>query len=134
LTKIDTVNNKCIVNGKRDAETLAVVLDSFIQRYVLCQKCRNPETVLNVKGEIITSQCKACGKTNQIDMSHRLSTYILKNPPEKEVREAGGYVSFFLHPCSLFLALLLLRARKPRPLPARKKRNWSLTETLSSGP
>jgi translation initiation factor 5 len=92
LTKIDTVNNKCIVNGKRDAETLAVVLDSFIQRYVLCQKCRNPETVLTVKGETITSQCKACGKTNQIDMSHKLSTYILKNPPEKS--EGGATYVF----------------------------------------
>jgi len=83
LTKVDTVNHKYIVNGKRDAEDLATVLDSFIQRYVLCSKCRNPDTTLVVKGEIITSQCKACGKTNPVDMSHKLSTYILKNPPEK---------------------------------------------------
>ena len=82
LTKVDTVNHKYIVNGRHDAEHMANVLDEFIQRYVLCSKCRNPETVLSVRGQIITSQCKACGKSDQIDMTHKLSTYILKNPPE----------------------------------------------------
>jgi len=83
LTKVDSVHHKYIVNGRREAEDLSVVLDSFIQRYVLCSKCRNPETLLQVKGESITAQCKACGKINAIDMGHKLSTYILRNPPDK---------------------------------------------------
>jgi translation initiation factor 5 len=81
LTKVDVANNKYIVNGKHDAEALANTLDTFITKYVLCSKCRNPETDLKVKGEIITSRCRACGKTSNIDMSHKLSSYILKNPP-----------------------------------------------------
>jgi len=81
LTKVDVVNNKYIVNGKHDAEALAATLDNFIAKYVLCTKCRNPETDLKVKGEIITSRCRACGKTSNVDMSHKLSSYILKNPP-----------------------------------------------------
>jgi len=107
LTKVDTVNHKYIVNGKRDAEDLATVLDSFIQRYVLCSKCRNPETTLTVRGETITSQCKACGKTNQIDMTHRLSTYILRNPPEKS---EGGTA----------------KEEKPTGKPTRQKKEESL--------
>jgi translation initiation factor 5 len=85
LTKIDKANNKYIVNGKHSAEDLAVVLDQFIERYVLCKKCRNPETELRVKGESIQQNCKACGKRTSIDMSHKLSTYILKNPPHKKL-------------------------------------------------
>jgi translation initiation factor 5 len=81
LTKVDVANNKYIVNGKHDAEALANTLDIFIAKYVLCARCRNPETDLKVKGESITSRCRACGKTSNVDMSHKLSTYILKNPP-----------------------------------------------------
>jgi len=78
------------VNGKHDTEQLALSLDSFITRYVLCARCRNPETDLKVKGETITSRCKACGKTSNIDMSHKLSSYVLKNPPvDKEAKAAA---------------------------------------------
>jgi len=63
---------------------LAVVLDKFIEKYVLCKQCRNPETDLSVKGEIISSKCRACGKNSTVDMGQKLSTYILKNAPGKE--------------------------------------------------
>jgi len=92
LTKADVPNSKFIVNGKHDAENLAKSLDLFILKFVLCARCKNPETDLKVKGESITSRCRACGKTSNIDMSHKLSTYILKNPPvDKEaLNKAGG--------------------------------------------
>lgn len=92
LTKVDSVNNKYIVNGKHDAEALSSTLDVFITKYVLCNRCKNPETDLKVKGEMITSRCKACGKTSNIDMAHKLSTYILKNPP---VDKECGFVPIF---------------------------------------
>jgi len=81
LTKCEPENNKFVVNGKHDQEALSQCLDKFIEKYVVCKQCRNPETELTVKGEIITSKCRACGKTSNTDMSHKLSTYILKNAP-----------------------------------------------------
>lgn len=84
LTKCEAEQNKYVVNGKHDAEALAQCLDKFIEKYVLCKQCRNPETDLSVKGESIFAKCRACGKTSPVDMGHKLSTYILKNAPGKE--------------------------------------------------
>jgi translation initiation factor 5 len=84
LTKCEAEHNKYVVNGKHDAEALAVCLDKFIEKYVLCKQCRNPETELSVKGEIINAKCRACGKISNVDMGHKLSTFILKNAPGKE--------------------------------------------------
>jgi len=72
------------VNGKHDAEDLSKVLDLFIEKYVLCGSCRNPETNLIIKGENIGLVCRACGATTQVDPTHKLSTYILKYPPNAE--------------------------------------------------
>jgi len=84
LTKCEPDQNKYTVNGKHDAEALAICLDKFIEKYVLCKQCRNPETDLSVKGEIINSKCRACGKNSVVDMGHKLSTFILKNAPGKD--------------------------------------------------
>lgn len=42
----------------------------------------------------IYSKCKACGNTSTIDPKHKLSTFIMKNPPkaeekDKEKKESG---------------------------------------------
>jgi translation initiation factor 5 len=87
LTKCEVEQNKYVVNGKHDAESLSQCLDKFIEKYVLCKQCRNPETELTVKGEIINSKCRACGKNSTVDMGHKLSTYILKNAPGKEKQQ-----------------------------------------------
>ena len=60
-------------------------------RFVLCEKCENPETVLKVlpKRGIINSSCKACGHNFVVDMRHKLSTFILRNPPEQDLDKAG---------------------------------------------
>jgi len=85
LTKWE--GSKYVVHGKFDSEDLSVVLDKFIEKYVLCKQCRNPETDLSVKGEIINSKCRACGKLSQVDMSHKLSTFILKNAPPSQIKQ-----------------------------------------------
>ena len=57
----------------------------------MCEKCENPETVLKVlpKRGIINSSCKACGHNFVVDMRHKLSTFILRNPPEQDLDKAG---------------------------------------------
>lgn len=45
-TQIDLKNERYIVNGSHDAEKLQDILDGFIEKFVLCPDCDNPETVL----------------------------------------------------------------------------------------
>jgi translation initiation factor 5 len=81
-------DDRYIVNGAHTQERLLELLDSFIVKYVLCGACDNPETefVFSGKGrnEVIHKDCKACGRQTNIDMRHKLTTYILKNPPPKK--------------------------------------------------
>ncbi|KAK4701882.1 translation initiation factor 5, partial [Phenoliferia sp. Uapishka_3] len=74
-----------IVNGVHEPSRLRELLDVFIDKYVLCGSCKNPETELILtKDDFIYRDCKACGKRSDIDMRHRLSTFILKNPPKSK--------------------------------------------------
>lgn len=79
----DPKNERYIVNGSHESNKLQDLLDGFIQKYVLCPSCHNPETVLGVltKKNIITTSCKACGYNGLLNNKDKLTTYILKNPP-----------------------------------------------------
>ena len=76
-------NERYIVNGSHDAAKLQDILDGFIQKYVLCPNCKNPETDLSVstkRGQISTS-CKACGHHAVLTHRDKLAAYIIKCPP-----------------------------------------------------
>jgi translation initiation factor 5 len=79
----DSKNDRYIVNGSHEASRLQDLLDGFIQKYVLCPSCSNPETVLTVhaKKSLITTSCKACGYGGNINSTDKLATYIIKCPP-----------------------------------------------------
>ncbi|CAL5978706.1 Eukaryotic_translation initiation factor 5 [Hexamita inflata] len=49
-------------NGKYDYQTVMQALQAFVKNYVLCQHCGNPETVHDVKQDLVLSHCRACGK------------------------------------------------------------------------
>ncbi|KAF8655063.1 hypothetical protein AX16_003264 [Volvariella volvacea WC 439] len=86
-TTFDEKNDRYIVNGAHDATRLRELLDVFIDKFVLCKDCKNPETELIIlksgRQEEIIRDCKACGKRTDVDMRHKLTTFILKNPPVK---------------------------------------------------
>lgn len=90
-TQFDFNNDRYIVNGSHDAAKLQDMLDGFIRKFVLCENCDNPETDIKVlaKRGILTASCKACGHNYQLDMRHRLTTFILKNPPEQKLNASG---------------------------------------------
>ena len=91
-TSVDEKNDRYIVNGAHDAGRLRELLDAFIDKFVLCGSCKNPETDLIItKNEMIVRDCKACGERTGVDMRHRLSTYIIKNPPKKNKTRKGGH-------------------------------------------
>lgn len=87
-------NERYIVNGAHQADRLRELLDVFIVKFVLCASCKNPETELVITGrgnsEKIHRDCKACGAHTDIDMRHKLTTFILKNPPKKEKKGKKG--------------------------------------------
>ncbi|KAJ7773446.1 domain found in IF2B/IF5-domain-containing protein [Mycena metata] len=86
-TSVDEKNERYIVNGAHDANRLRELLDGFIEKFVLCKSCKNPETELIIlkagRSEDIIRDCKACGERTGVDMRHKLTTFILKNPPIK---------------------------------------------------
>ncbi|KAL7285953.1 eukaryotic translation initiation factor 5 [Trametes coccinea BRFM310] len=82
-TSFDEKNDRYIVNGAHDAKKLRELLDAFIEKFVLCKACKNPETDLIItKNEEIIRDCKACGERTGVDMRHKLTTFIIKNPPK----------------------------------------------------
>lgn len=73
--------SEMLVNGKHDPEDLSEIMDRFIEKYVLCGECSNPETILTVKKDVPKMKCKACGHTTIGDVSHKIANYISKFPP-----------------------------------------------------
>jgi len=71
-----------IVNGNFQYENLKKSLDKFIEKYVLCNKCKLPEIAMSVVNKIVMGRCNACGWDGQMDNKHRLATIIIKNPPK----------------------------------------------------
>lgn len=78
-SKSDPAQHQCMFAGNHSAEALSLCLDKFIDLYVLCVKCKNPETVHKIKNNEILSNCKACGKCHKLDSKHKMFNYILKN-------------------------------------------------------
>lgn len=62
-TNIVTKNNKYIINKIQTKNSLEEIIEDYINDFVLCKICGNPEfnIIINKKEEIRT--CKACGAT-----------------------------------------------------------------------
>ncbi|KAJ5552516.1 hypothetical protein N7494_001894 [Penicillium frequentans] len=80
-------DDRWIINGAHDANKLQDYLDGFITKFVLCKKCKNPETDVIIKDETITLDCKACGQRCTADPRLKLSTFIVRNQPKPGKKE-----------------------------------------------
>ncbi|KAK3156011.1 hypothetical protein QOZ80_2AG0101620 [Eleusine coracana subsp. coracana] len=84
-SKFDEKAGTSLVNGAHDTAKLAGLLEVFIKKYVQCYGCGNPETeILISKTQMISLKCAACGFVSDVDMRDKLTTFILKNPPEQK--------------------------------------------------
>nr|GMC95003.1 Eukaryotic translation initiation factor 5 [Ipomoea batatas] len=82
-SKFDEKTGTSLVNGAHDTSKLAGLLENFIKKYVQCYGCGNPETeVIITKSQMIQLKCAACGFVSDVDMRDKLTSFILKNPPE----------------------------------------------------
>ncbi|ELR06887.1 hypothetical protein VC83_05892 [Pseudogymnoascus destructans] len=82
-TNSNPADDRWIINGAHEAGKLQDYLDGFISKFVLCKKCKNPETVVVLKDGNIVLDCKACGQRSDVDLRLKLSGFILKNAPKK---------------------------------------------------
>jgi translation initiation factor 5 len=82
-TNLDPPDDRWIINGAHEASKLQDHLDGFINKFVLCKKCKNPETDVVIKDGHIVLDCKACGQRSDVDLRLKLSTFVLKNQPKK---------------------------------------------------
>ena len=87
-TNYNKESGTSIVNGAHDNGKLLELLEGFIKRYVQCYSCGNPETQVKIKRDNIYLKCKACGAVSDVDMRHKLNTFIVKNPPEEKMSKA----------------------------------------------
>ncbi|ESW11193.1 hypothetical protein PHAVU_008G009600 [Phaseolus vulgaris] len=82
-SKFDEKTGTSHVNGAHETAKLAGLLEIFIKKYVQCYGCGNPETeILITKNQMIQLKCAACGFVSDVDMRDKLTTFIVKNPPE----------------------------------------------------
>jgi len=79
--KCEEKNDRYIINGQHESKKLQDLLDGFIDKFVLCAHCKNPETDLIINKNGIIRDCKACGKRSEVDHKHKLTAFIMKHPP-----------------------------------------------------
>lgn len=83
-------DDRWIINGAHDAAKLQDYLDGFISRFVLCKKCKNPETDIVVKDPRIVLDCKACGQRSDVDPRLKLSTFVLRDQEKKGKKDKSS--------------------------------------------
>lgn len=85
LSSIDEKNHKYIVNGAHDKERVQEYVFDFIDNFVLCKECRNPETDLfcSDSRKTVHQQCKACGYEGIVRSSNKLMKILLKDLPDR---------------------------------------------------
>lgn len=80
-----------MINGAHDPEKLLQLLYQFISKFVLCPKCKNPETVLKVIDKKIHQDCTACGQQIIIpNTKHKLTNFIINHPPNEDTSKSKG--------------------------------------------
>ncbi|XP_062107507.1 eukaryotic translation initiation factor 5-like [Humulus lupulus] len=84
-SKFDEKTGTSLVNGAHETVKLAGLLENFIKKYVQCYGCGNPETeIVITKTQMLQLKCAACGFVSDVDMRDKLTSFILKNPPEQK--------------------------------------------------
>lgn len=76
-----------IVNGAHNAPDLQNHLSRYIENFVLCKQCRLPETEYKIKSGLISQKCAACGEKSDVDMTHKLTTFMIAQ--HKKAKEAS---------------------------------------------
>jgi|ETNmetMinimDraft_26_1059896.scaffolds.fasta_scaffold51424_3 translation initiation factor 5 len=79
--RLDKHNHNYVINGVHAPEIIHKMIFNFIEKYILCSECRNPETIYKIKvnKRIIKCLCLACGHMFEINDNDKLSNFIINN-------------------------------------------------------
>jgi hypothetical protein len=82
-----TEKGKSYVAGHHDPKVIQTQILAFIQAYVMCKNCGNPETSCGLEGskknKVLFLNCKSCGKRKSLDSTDRFVKYMMQHlPPE----------------------------------------------------
>ena len=75
--KFSNQTNQIVLNGDHSTKKLQDSVYEFIDNFVLCPSCLNPETTLDKKGNTLVLHCHACGHTEPACQGSR-SSYVQK--------------------------------------------------------
>lgn len=89
-TRIDVGAGKYAVNGKYDSSRIQDLIYDFIDAFVMCPFCSNPETFYINQGGL-GMECLACGKRSEVRAS-KLSGAILKDVEKNTVIRDESYL------------------------------------------
>lgn len=78
-TNVIVKNKKISLNGIFNQKTVQESIYKFIENFIICQGCGNPETEMYLsKKKEIKTECKACGKKFKIINEYKVSKYIIR--------------------------------------------------------
>lgn len=80
--KSGSISQHNSINGFFTIVQINTYIDDFINHYVLCIKCKLPETYLLVENNQLVSVCNSCGTRNKIK-NHKLNNLIIKSISDK---------------------------------------------------
>lgn len=69
--------------GHHEEAELQGLLRNFVDRFVICGMCKNPETSISSRKQHIRITCKACGYDTDIKSSEAIHRYIMKSELRK---------------------------------------------------
>lgn len=97
-TSYNEKDDRAVINGQHTDLELQNMIHKYVEAFVICPNCGLPETDYKIRGGCIYHKCAACGSNEMLDMSHKLTTFILaqhkkskkeKTKKEKKKREEG---------------------------------------------
>ncbi|KAL0246294.1 hypothetical protein GEMRC1_007506 [Eukaryota sp. GEM-RC1] len=65
-----------VVNGAHEANGLQQTLQGFINKYILCPRCKLPETVMKATKKDLIFDCKACGVNAKCSDKHKIVSFM----------------------------------------------------------
>eukprot|EP01122_Echinamoeba_exundans_P000898 TRINITY_DN10839_c0_g1_i1.p1 TRINITY_DN10839_c0_g1~~TRINITY_DN10839_c0_g1_i1.p1 ORF type:complete len:196 (-),score=31.33 TRINITY_DN10839_c0_g1_i1:71-658(-) len=81
--------NDYAIKGTFDLDTLNGLIHEFIEKFILCRACGNPETVVRVRGGKVMLKCDACNSTTEANNKHKLAAYIIKHKASTKSKYAS---------------------------------------------
>jgi len=80
---------KCILNGSFDSDRVQAMIYEYIDIFVLCKECGNPETKFQCLEGRLERKCNSCG-AEFAQSAHKLNSFIIKTI-DKSINEDCNY-------------------------------------------